>query len=81
MRFVPERLKSLRKSKGMTQGQLAKAAGVTRDDIVNAEAGRVKSPRYLFMMGVSQALEEDPGYFFDGDDVKKHHNISPDPAA
>lgn len=83
MRFLPERLKAARKLKGMTQEQLAEAAGpgVTRDDVVNAEAGRVKSPRYLFMIGVSKALEKDPAYFFDSIDVKEHYPTSPDPAA
>lgn len=79
MKFIPERLKQARQMRGMSQSQLAKAAGVEKHDIVNAERGRVKDPKHVFMLGVSAALQLDPSYFFDFTDVEIHQD--PNPAA
>lgn len=83
-KFVPERLKAKREALGLSMSELADKAGVSKDDISNAEAGRVKGPKYLFMVGIAAALGEHPDYFFESDAVKirqRTRRSSPTPAA
>lgn len=82
-RFRPELLKSRREGKGMSLTELADKAHVSRDDLVNAEAGRVKRPRYHFMVRVASALGFDPDSFFDAAVVDSQHRDPSDapPAA
>ena len=51
---IAERIKQIRTDRGMTQGQLADAVGVSQSSIGNIESGVRKRPREL--LSIAQAL-------------------------
>ncbi len=48
METLSERLKQKRSEMNMTQGELAKKAGISQQSIQLIEAGETKRPRFLF---------------------------------
>lgn len=56
METLKNHVKELRGSKGMTQGELAELAGVTRQTIIALEKGSYV-PSLLLAMKLSEALE------------------------
>lgn len=57
------RLRRLREEAGLTQGQLAKAAGITRQTISRWESGqRGENPHYDTLRRVAKALGTTPRY-------------------
>jgi transcriptional regulator with XRE-family HTH domain len=65
---LPERLKYLRQSRGLTQGQLAKNAGVAQSTIAQIESGR-KDPSISTLKMISKALDIEMAILFASDDV------------
>jgi transcriptional regulator with XRE-family HTH domain len=59
MEHIAARVKELREARGMTQGQLADAAGVMRTYIVRLEAGRY-DPRLSTILKLAKALRVAP---------------------
>lgn len=53
---VGERIRAVREGRGVTQQQLADAAGLTRTSITNVEAGRQRTPLHV-LLAISQALD------------------------
>jgi transcriptional regulator with XRE-family HTH domain len=64
MRTIAERLKQAREDRGLTQEQLAKAAGVSQGTIANLEAGLRNSPRKL--LNIAEALKVSPRWLESG---------------
>jgi DNA-binding XRE family transcriptional regulator len=54
-----ERVREVRTAAGMTQGQLASAAGVSRLTVVRLESGE-QSPRYDTLVAIAEALGRAP---------------------
>jgi transcriptional regulator with XRE-family HTH domain len=50
------RIQAAREERGVTQQQLADAAGLTRTSITNVEAGRQRTPLHV-LVAISQALD------------------------
>ncbi|MEK7355066.1 MAG: helix-turn-helix transcriptional regulator [Bdellovibrionota bacterium] len=55
-RYLAKNLSDLRKSKGYTQGQLAKAAGLPRSTLTNMESGEA-NPSLSNLTALSSALK------------------------
>lgn len=53
---IGERVQQARKSRGITQADLATAAGLTRPSITNIEAGTQRTPVHV-LVAISQALD------------------------
>jgi len=71
MAIDPENLKRLRNKSGLTQGQLAKAAGISQQLVGAIEKGNVKTTRHVY--AVARALEVDPSALdpaIPGDEVR-----------
>ena len=64
MKTLAVRLKTARLAKGLTQGQLAKAAGVTQGTIGNLERGLRQQPREL--LALAAAVGVTPEWLADG---------------
>lgn len=60
------RIKELRTVKGMTQEQLAKAAGITQPSLSDLERGESKVPRGSTLIKLAIALESNPNYIETG---------------
>jgi transcriptional regulator with XRE-family HTH domain len=60
---LPERLRQLRRQRGMTQAQLADAAGVTRLYVLRIEAG-AQDPTSKVVEALARALKVKPGELF-----------------
>jgi transcriptional regulator with XRE-family HTH domain len=65
---LPERLKYLRQDRGLTQGELAKTAGVAQSTIAQIESGR-KDPSISTLKQIAQALDIEIAILFASDDV------------
>ncbi len=63
---LKDRIRQLRKDRGLSQVQLAKAAGVTQPAIAMIELGETQSMRGDTLMRLSAALGEDPEYLRTG---------------
>ncbi len=63
---LKDRIRQLRKDRGLSQVQLAKAAGVTQPAIAMIELGETQSLRGDTLMRLSAALGEDPEYLRTG---------------
>lgn len=61
---ISDRLKAAREESGLTQGQLAVAAGVTQGTISNVESGLRKNPREL--LAIAKALGVSPDWLKTG---------------
>jgi transcriptional regulator with XRE-family HTH domain len=81
---LPERLKYLRVSRDLTQGELAKKAGVAQSTIAQIESER-KDPSISTLKQVAQALGVEIAILFASDDVhvfdmkrlnEKYHSVS-----
>ncbi len=57
---VAERVRRLRRERGMTATQLAGLAGVSEDAIRKIEAGRSKAPSFVTGLRIAEALEVAP---------------------
>lgn len=66
---IAERLKQTREHLGMSQGDLAKAAGVSQGTIGNVESGIRKAPREL--LAIAKALGVPPEWLKDGKGPQK----------
>lgn len=64
VKTIAERLKSAREDLGLSQGELAKRAGVSQSTIANFEAGTRHSPRKL--LAIAAALRVDPNWLETG---------------
>jgi transcriptional regulator with XRE-family HTH domain len=53
---MSERLKRLRKAKGLTQQDLANAAGVSISVVVQIESGKITDPRASTLRGLAEQL-------------------------
>ncbi|GAA0719301.1 helix-turn-helix domain-containing protein [Dactylosporangium roseum] len=58
-----QRINRARRSAGLTQAQLAAAAGLTRSSVANVEAGRQRIPLHV-LAGAAAAMRVDPGELF-----------------
>lgn len=65
---LPDRLKYLRMSRNMTQGQLAKTAGVAQSTVAQIESGR-KDPSISTLKQLAGALDIEIAILFASDDV------------
>jgi transcriptional regulator with XRE-family HTH domain len=65
---LPERLKYLRQSRDLTQGELAKKAGVAQSTIAQIESGR-KDPSISTLKMIAKALDIEMAILFASDDV------------
>src|SRR5690606_5339719 len=65
---LPERLKFLRQTRNLTQGGLAKKAGVAQSTIAQIEGGR-KDPSISTLKHIAQALDIEIAILFATDDV------------
>jgi len=65
VKTLGERVKLLRKDKGLTQSELAGLAGVTYQNIQFCESGRIKVPRYI--KELADALGTSVQYLLDGE--------------
>lgn len=61
-----KRIRGLRKTLGLTQGQLAKAAGVAQASISELESGESQQPRGDTLVRVAKALQVDPDWLVSG---------------
>ena len=53
-------LRNLRKTKGLTQAQLAEKAGMSNGAIGNYESGKMKNISYATVFNIARALEVSP---------------------
>lgn len=65
---LPERLKYLRQNRKLTQGELAKKAGVAQSTIAQIESGR-KDPSISTIKLIAKALDVEIAIFFATDNV------------
>lgn len=65
---LPERLKYLRSDRSLTQGELAKKAGVAQSTIAQIESGR-KDPSISTLRQIAAALDIEIAILFATDDV------------
>jgi transcriptional regulator with XRE-family HTH domain len=63
--IIGERIKSIRKSKGLTQGQVAELMGTATTVISRLERGTL-NPTIMNFMGLCSALEVDPSELLHG---------------
>ncbi len=61
---MQQRLKSARKAAGLTQAQLADAAGLHQQTISHIECGRIKVPSWPAVCRLSQVLGAKPEDLF-----------------
>lgn len=62
---IGEKLKHLRKSKGLSQSQVAEAAGLTQASYASIESGKTKSISIQVGKGLAQILGRDFGSLFE----------------
>ena len=62
-RFIPERIKILRESKGISQDTLGEAVGCSRQAIQQFEAGQ-KTPRIDTLQKIAEYFDARVGFFF-----------------
>jgi len=78
MEKMSDRLKKLRKSKGLSQTAVGNMVGVAWQNIQNIETGKVVRPRYINEL--AEALETSVGYLLNGqekpDVVKIREHVS-----
>jgi transcriptional regulator with XRE-family HTH domain len=80
---LPERLRQLRRQRGMTQAQLADAAGVTRLYVLRIEAW-AQDPTSKIIEALARALQVKPGELFEQEPVqdrKSRPHLTRRPAA
>ena len=65
------RIRELREAKGMTQGQLADAAGVTRATVNRLENGRPSSIDFDVLERLAGVFEVEPGFLIVRDSTKR----------
>jgi transcriptional regulator with XRE-family HTH domain len=75
---IGERLKLIRKLKGMTQQQLAKAIGVDQSAISQIERGDSKSANAENLLKIAAVLNTNPQWLLTGKGDKDLSNFRPD---
>lgn len=63
---ISERLKKARKSRGITQDELAKMIGSSRGVITNIELGKITKPQPLILNALCTALEINSDWLLHG---------------
>lgn len=66
---VGEKIKELRKGRGLNQGVLAKRVGMSQASLSEIESGRTKLPASNNLLKIASVLGVDPNYFL-GDSEK-----------
>jgi transcriptional regulator with XRE-family HTH domain len=64
---IGEKLKQLRKSKGLSQSQVAEASGLTQASYASIETGKTKSISIQVGKGLAKILDQDFNLLFDVD--------------
>lgn len=72
METIASRVIALRKSKRLSQEQLAQAAGISQPSLAYIETGRTKSLRGKTLSGLTKALDTTPDFLLYGSDPKDH---------
>ena len=75
-----ERLKELRKEKGLTQTQLAEAVGSQKETISRYENGG-REPSNVFLLNVSEYFDTTIAYLLGASDIKHRQELSDEEAA
>ena len=66
MRMKATTLRQVRRSRDLTQAQLAQLTGLRQTTISDIESGRNRNPSWEFVRRISAALEMDPRELFPG---------------
>lgn len=64
---IGDRIQSLRKAAGMTQRQLAEAAGMTLSSLTQIEQGIVKDPRLSTLLSLAKVFQVSLDYLAHGE--------------
>lgn len=64
MESLGERIKTRRLALGLTQGEVAKAAGIKQPDLSKIERGDIQEPKKI--LGIAKALHCDPAWLSTG---------------